>query len=196
MSRSRLCRWSSPAVLALLVAACGCGGGDAPAAAAPTPTTTSPAPPPATPTAATCSLPDFQADLLRLVNAARAAGATCGSRGSFPAAVALTWNDALTTAAAAHSNDMVSNNFFSHTGSNGSSAGTRITAAGYTWRTYGENIAAGYPTAQRVVDGWMASEGHCANIMNGNFRDLGVACVPGTQATTYNNYWTMELGAR
>jgi len=45
-----------------------------------------------------------------------------------------------------------------------------------------------------VVDGWMASEGRCANIMNSNFVDIAVACVPGSSATTYRTYWTMELG--
>lgn len=176
-----------------LLAACGGGGGDAAPAAAGSSAPTSPAP---TATVSTCGLPDFQAELLQRVNAARAAGASCGARGSFPAAPALAWHDALAAAASAHSNDMVTKNFFSHTGSSGSSAGDRLTAAGYPWRAYGENIAAGYGTVQRVVDGWMASEGHCANIMNASLREIGVACVPGTAGTTYGDYWTMDLGLR
>jgi hypothetical protein len=106
----------------------------------------------------------------------------------------LTWNAALTQAAAAHSDDMVAGNFFSHTGSNGSTAGDRVTAAGYQWRGVGENIAAGQPSVAVVVDGWMNSEGHCANLMNAAFRDIGVACVAGNANTTYRTYWTQEFG--
>lgn len=191
-------RLSSAAAMLALLAACGGGGDDSaaapPATASPPPPAASP--PPAAPTAATCNLPDFRAEMLRLVNAARAAGARCGSRGSFAPATALTWNDDLTEAATGHSTDMATKNYFSHTGSSGSGAGDRITAAGYPWRTYGENIAAGYGSVQAVVDGWMGSDGHCANIMHGAFREIGVACVPGTSGSTYGNYWTMNLGAR
>jgi uncharacterized protein YkwD len=67
---------------------------------------------------------------MALVNADRAAGAHCGSEGSFPSAPALAWNAALTQAALVHSDDMVAFNFFSHTGSSGSNAGQRATAAG------------------------------------------------------------------
>lgn len=129
------------------------------------------------------------------MNELRAAGATCGARGRFAPAGALQWNAALTNAALAHTQDMAANDFFSHTGSGGSSAGQRITAAGYAWRTYGENIAAGYGSVQAVMDGWLSSDGHCANLMNAAFRDIGVACVAGG-AGRYPSYWTMDLGAR
>lgn len=132
--------------------------------------------------------------MLAAVNAHRRSGATCGARGSFPAATELTWNAALTQAAVVHSDDMVARNFFSHTGSNGSSAGDRATAAGYSWRSVGENIAAGQPSIAVVVDGWMKSDGHCANLMNATFRDIGVACVAGNANTTYRTYWSQELG--
>jgi uncharacterized protein YkwD len=185
------------------VAGCG-GGGDAPAAApppsapAPSPPTTSPtpAPPAVAGTRATCNLANFASELLTIVNQHRAAGASCGTRGVFPAAPALAWNDQLTQASLVHSDDMVAVNFFSHTGSNNSSAGDRATAAGYIWRTWGENIAAGQPTVAVVMAGWMASDGHCANVMNANMRDIGVACVAGGAGNTYRTYWTMTLGAR
>ena len=133
--------------------------------------------------------------MLTRVNQRRAAGATCGDRGSFPAVGALAWNDALASAGLVHSDDMVAANFFSHTGSNGSNAGQRITAAGYAWRTWGENIAAGQPSVESVVAAWMDSPGHCANLMNANFRDIGVACVAGSSGNTYHSYWTQVLGA-
>lgn len=191
----------------------GCGGGgDAatpapePAASpapgpspspAPTPAPTpAPAPPPTTAgTRATCNLASFEADAMALINAHRAAGASCGSQGSFAATTALAWNGPLTQASLRHSDDMVANNFFSHTGSDGTSAGDRATAAGYVWSTWGENIAAGQPTVSSVVAAWMASPGHCANIMNARFRDIGLACVSGTANNAYRTYWTMTLGA-
>lgn len=195
------------AVLAGVLTLAGCGGGGGaepappPVAVAPTPVPTptpapspTPAPAPAVGTRITCNLANFQADMLAAVNAHRRAGATCGAQGAFPAVAELTWNAALTQAAVAHSDDMVANNFFSHTGSNGSTLGTRVTAAGYAWRGVGENIAAGQPTVAVVVDGWMKSDGHCANLMNAAFRDIGVACIAGNANTTYRTYWTQDFG--
>ena len=111
----------------------------------------------------------------------------------FAPASALAWNDKLTPAADGHSQDMAVQNYFSHTSADGRTFGARITAAGYAWSLAGENIAAGYPTVNAVVDGWMASDGHCANIMAPNFTEVGLACVPGTSGNTYNTYWTMDL---
>lgn len=139
-----------------------------------------------------CALANFQAELMQRINAYRARGATCGSYGSFAPATALAWNDKLQGAAARHCADMAGKNFFSHTGSDGSSAGTRITQAGYAWSAWGENIAAGQSTVQQVVDGWMASPGHCANLMKPSFRHVGVACVSNS-ASTYRRYWTLDL---
>lgn len=128
-----------------------------------------------------------QATLLQLVNNVRQAGCTCGSTVMPPVGV-VTWNDQLAAAALAHSTDMNSNNYFSHTGLNGSTAGDRISAAGYIWRTYGENIAKGYSTEQAVMDGWIISEGHCKNIMSPQFKEMGVARV--------STYWSQEFGSR
>jgi uncharacterized protein YkwD len=140
----------------------------------------------------TCNLPNFQEEILRLVNLARAAGRTCGST-SYAAAPALRWNDVLFNAAGAHSTDMAASNYFSHTSQDGRDPGQRITGAGYAWRAYGENIAAGQTSAQAVVDGWLASPGHCANIMNDSYVDMATACVASGSAA-YKTYWTMDLG--
>lgn len=192
------------AALGALLAGCGGGGADGapetsptvPATAPdPTPTPVPPVDAPSPATRATCSLAGFQAEAMRLVNAQRSAGASCGSRGAFAAAPPLAWNDALTQAGLRHADDMVARNFFSHTGSDGTSAGARATAAGYVWSSWGENIAAGQRSVAGVVAGWMASDGHCANIMNPGFRDLGLACVSGSADTTYATYWTMVLGS-
>ena len=125
--------------------------------------------------------------LLQLVNNVRQIGCTCGST-VMPPVAPVTWNDQLSTAALNHSNDMDSNNYFSHTAPNGSTAGERITAAGYNWKAYGENIAKGYSSEQAVIDGWLKSEDHCKNIMSALFREMGVARV--------GTYWTQEFGSR
>ena len=166
------------------LAACG-GGGDSPAPSASTP--------PNLTATATCNLPDFAASALARVNQWRASGADCGSEGRFGPASALVWNDLLTQAATGHSQDMVTANFFSHTGSNGSTLAQRVNATGYAWSSLGENIAAGQTSVNSVVDGWIASPGHCANIMNPAFVEMGLACVAGTSANPYPTYWTMDL---
>jgi uncharacterized protein YkwD len=94
-----------------------------------------------------------------------------------------------------HSEDMATHDFVSHTGSDGRSVGQRASAAGYAWRSVGENIAAGQATVADVVAGWMASDGHCANVMKSDFRDIALACVTGAADTRYRRYWTMTLGA-
>lgn len=144
-------------------------------------------------TANTCGLSNFQAEALQRINAHRARGASCGGYGFFAPTTALQWSGALQTAAATHSSDMATRNFFSHTGSDRSNAGTRITRAGYAWSAWGENIAAGQSSVQAVVDGWMASPGHCANLMKPTFRHVGLACVKGGSSNTYRSYWTLDL---
>ncbi len=125
-------------------------------------------------------------ELLSLVNAARSQGRNCGGT-FYPATTPVTWNSKLYQAALGHSEDMATNNYFSHTGLNGQHAGSRITAAGYSWSTYGENIAAGYFSAQSVIDGWLTSSGHCKNIMNASVTNMGVAKATGG---SYGIYWT------
>lgn len=125
--------------------------------------------------------------LLELVNNVRATGCDCGGE-AMPAVGAVVWNDTLELAAQGHSDDMKTNNYFSHTGLDGSTPGDRITAVGYNWFTYGENIAQGYTTPEEVIQGWLESEGHCRNIMDGDFKEMGVA-VSGT-------YWTQVFGAK
>jgi uncharacterized protein YkwD len=142
---------------------------------------------------ATCGHPDFAPSALARVNQWRARGADCGSEGRFDPAAPLAWNDPLARAAAAHSEDMQAKDFFSHTGSNGSTLAQRVDAQGYAWRQVGENIAAGPTSVDAVVDGWIASPGHCANLMNRDFRHMGLACVAGDAGNAYATYWTMDF---
>ena len=133
-----------------------------------------------------------QAELLERINALRAVGAVCGATIYSPAP-ALNWNNMLATAAASHASDMASNNFFSHTGSGGSSFDKRIATAGYRLADGGENIAAGQTSVQAVISSWINSPGHCRNLMSPSYRDVGVACAR-SDAATYSHYWTMNLG--
>ena len=86
----------------------------------------------------------------------------------------LTRNSKLDAAATVHADDMRTNGFFSHTGSDGGSVSERATAAGYAWTSIGENIAQGDLTPEAVMDLWMNSDGHRANILNDTFTELGV----------------------
>lgn len=185
----------------LMLQACG-GGGDGgggnTADATPGGVATSSAPSPGSPSPAPgaadtgCGFVDFQAELLRLVNAQRAAGASCGTRGSFPPVPALAWDGRLSQAAYDHSLDMATANYFSHTGRDGRSPSQRVAATGYTAQAVGENIAAGYGSMAAVVDGWMGSEGHCANLMSASYSQMGLACARGS-ASQYGIYWTQVL---
>jgi uncharacterized protein YkwD len=135
---------------------------------------------------------NLESQVLTLVNQKRASGATCGGVVK-PPVPALTLDTKLRCAARKHSKDMGDMNFFSHTGSNGSTPWQRITSAGYTYTAAAENIAAGNATASSVVDGWMASTGHCNNIMNGNLKHLGVGYYS-RSGSSYTHYWTQDFG--
>jgi hypothetical protein len=90
---------------------------------------------------------------------------------------------------------MAQQNYFSHTSLDGRSAGTRISQAGYSWNTYGENIAAGYTTPEAVVAGWMNSSGHRANILRSSFCDIGVGYAY-SASSSYGRYWTQNFGRK
>ncbi len=131
---------------------------------------------------------EFEEEVLLLVNEARAAGANCGSGGSFAPTSALSMQPQLRCAARMHSRDMARRDFFDHTNPDGEGPQPRIERAGYEWSTWGENIAFGYPSPEAVMDGWMGSDGHCSNIMNPNFTEIGVGHYEGNQ-------WTQVFGA-
>ncbi|MGW0800290.1 sigma-70 family RNA polymerase sigma factor [Streptomyces sp. NPDC002692] len=120
--------------------------------------------------------------VVALVNKERAA-AGCGP---------LTEDAQLEKAAQAHSDDMAARNFFEHTNPDGADPGQRITAAGYRWSTYGENIAEGQQTPQAVMESWMNSPGHRANILNCSFKNIGVGVHKGSGGP----WWTQDFGAK
>lgn len=125
--------------------------------------------------------------LLKLVNDVRTKGYKCGDEDK-PPVDPVTWNDKLETAAYNHSNDMNSNNFFSHTGSDGNDIVYRVNYVNYTWKIVGENIASGHTDEDDVIQGWLNSPGHCKNIMDSRFKEMGISKV--------GRYWTQVFGAK
>ncbi len=126
--------------------------------------------------------------VLALVNAARSKPRKCG-RASFAAAPALKLSAMLNRAALIHSQDMSNKNFFEHQGSDGSKVGDRVTRVGYSWNAVAENIAIGAEDAEAVVNGWINSPGHCGNLMNTQFTEMGIAYVVNRKSDA-GIYWT------
>ncbi|MER7072224.1 CAP domain-containing protein [Terrabacter sp. NPDC000476] len=134
----------------------------------------------ATPSADAATV-SVQNQVITLVNAQRA---KAGCR-------ALVLDARLSRAAQAHSIDMAKRRYFSHTTPDGRTFAQRIRAQGYTGSMIGENIAAGQPTPRSVMDAWMKSPGHRANILDCRYRAIGVGAAVGGP---YRYYWTQDFG--
>ncbi len=107
---------------------------------------------------------------------------------------ALALDIRLAASAQGHSEDMTANNFMAHTGSDGTNPGQRMTAAGYPWSGWSENVAAGQPTPEAVVNAWMNSDGHRANILRESSEHVGIG-YDYESGTNYGHYWTMNFGS-
>jgi len=123
----------------------------------------------------------YEMQVLELVNAERAKHGLS----------ALSWDNSLADVARAHSRDMAARGFFSHNNPDGKTPFDRIKAAGISDGSAGENIAAGQKNPEEVVDAWMNSAGHRANILNASFKKLGVGYVVSNQG--YKTYWTQNF---
>jgi len=135
---------------------------------------------------------EFKRSFLAHINKVRSEGCTCGTT-YMPPAPPLTWNDILQHSAEGHAWDMANNNYFSHTSRDGRNMEDRIVLAGYKFNGYksfmvGENIAFGQRSIDEVMAGWFKSEGHCKNLMNPTFKEIGVA--------ENHNYWVQDFGDR
>lgn len=118
----------------------------------------------------------FESDMLKQVNAQRAKNGKS----------ALTLNQSLCASARVRAAEIAKDGCFSHTRPNGSGCFTAISDVSY--RTAGENIAMGtwgYYGVDEIMDRWMNSEGHRANILNGDFSEVGFGCV----VVNGNGYW-------
>ena len=146
----------------------------------------------AAPQQSECELNDQQQAMLSQVNEARSQARQCGDQ-AFEAAEPLTWNCKLEAAAESHSSDMAENDYFSHTAPDGAGIEQRVGDQDYLWQAVGENIAAGHTSVSAVVAGWLESPGHCRNIMNDAFTEMGAAKAENAQSR-YSTYWTQTLG--
>ncbi|HEU5162914.1 MAG TPA: CAP domain-containing protein [Thermoanaerobaculia bacterium] len=91
----------------------------------------------------------------------------------------------LSAAADDRADDMFEEGYFAHIGPDGRSPFLAVTANGYRYRTVGENLAVGYRSARAIVDGWMRSPGHRANILSPDYRDVGIALHDGSPVRGY-----------
>jgi uncharacterized protein YkwD len=131
---------------------------------------------------------EFEREVVSLVNQRRSEGGVCGGP-AFGASAPLSVDSALRCAARNHSLDMATRDFFDHENPDGEAPEDRITRAGFEWSAIGENIAQGQPTPAEVMDDWMASTGHCANILDPRFEFIGVGYYGS------GSLWTQTFGA-
>jgi uncharacterized protein YkwD len=124
---------------------------------------------------------------LELVNGVRAHGTRCGER-LFAPAPPLVLSGALANVAFGHAADMAEHDYFEHRDLNGKSPADRVRAVGYREKLVGENIAYGPKSLEEVVQGWLDSPGHCENIMDPRFAEMGIAYAAG-RSGRHGLYW-------
>ncbi len=166
-------------ILAILgLAACG-GGGDKSKSASSNSGSTN-----ASPSASPPGVTEYvdYVTFQRLINDVRA------DNGAGP----LSYNAVLAKAAQAHADDMQAKGYFSHDGLDGSDPGDRITAAGYNWRAFGENIAEGQVTESEVLVSWTTSPGHHANNIDPSFEEFGLA----KAGSGWETLWVLVLATK
>ncbi len=130
---------------------------------------------------------------LQLVNEVRARGTRCGER-SYGAAPAMRLSGTLAGVALGHATDMAQHGYFEHKDLAGHSPADRVRAGGYKEKLVGENIAYGPKSAEEVVQGWLDSPGHCENIMDSRFAEMGIAYAAG-HASKRGLFWVQLLAA-
>ena len=129
--------------------------------------------------------------VLQLVNDVRAEGTRCGTK-SFAPAPPLQESAALDRIAYEHAADMARHDYFEHVDLSGRTPADRVRASGYREKLVGENIAYGPTSAEEVVAGWLHSTGHCENLMDARFSEMGLARVSG-QGSRHGLYWDQVL---
>jgi uncharacterized protein YkwD len=127
---------------------------------------------------------------LQLVNDVRARGTHCGDE-LFGPAPPVTLSGTLADVALGHANDMAEKNYFEHVDPAGQSPADRVRAVGYSEKLVGENIAYGPKSVEEVVQGWLDSPGHCENIMDPRFVEMGIGLAPGH--VKRGLYWVQVL---
>ncbi|MFN2145369.1 MAG: CAP domain-containing protein [Anaerolineales bacterium] len=126
----------------------------------------------------------FEAEVVKLVNEARASEGLAK----------LSEHAILTQVARAHSTEMACAGFFNHDSPTGGPADVRVGAAGYKFSAVGENIAMGYQTPLEVVDAWLASEGHRQNLLGSDYTQIGIGFAQ-LDDEAQTRYWTIILAS-
>jgi uncharacterized protein YkwD len=134
--------------------------------------------------------PPLATRALQLVNDVRARGTHCGDE-LFGPAPPVTLSGTLADVAVGHANDMAEKNYFEHVDPAGQSPADRVRAVGYSEKLVGENIAYGPKSVDEVVQGWLDSPGHCENIMDPRFVEMGIGLAPGH--VKRGLYWVQVL---
>lgn len=185
-------RWTIAAAgasLAILFTLAGCGSsGDGNSTAAPAGSAAAPAAATTPPGASKTADTELAQKAVAQINAIRATGRNCGGV-AFAAAAPISWSSAAAAAADGQAVYMQTTGTLTHNGSGGATLGQRLSAAGYNWGSVGENIAFGYDTLEDVLQGWVESPGHCANLMSSNYAEIGIGQSTGTGET----YWALVL---
>lgn len=144
---------------------------------------------------------------LSVVNQARSVPQDCGTQGTWASASPVIWNDKLYSSAYEHMQDLIVSQTFSHDGSGGESdwsgyplgiKSTQVERAenyGYEWSRLGENLGGGasIDTAEKIVEAWLESDSHCANLMNPHFTEMGMVKIT-DETALYTNYWGQNFG--
>jgi len=152
------------------------------------------------------AISDIHTKLLNAINEKRAQRITCGDHGTFGPVHPLTWNNNLHASAIEHIMDLAFSRTFSHDGSGTqyditghgrpSKFYERIVANGYNnYYSVGENIAGGQRTITEVMNAWMASPGHCENIMKSTYTEVGVSVIK-IDGSPYTYYWGQNFGSK
>ena len=103
-------------------------------------------------------------------------------------------SETLASVALGHASDMAEHNYFEHVDQAGRSPADRVRAVGYRETLVGENIAYGPQSVEEVVQGWLDSPGHCENMMDARFAEMGLAYAAG-QAGRRGLFWVQLLAA-
>ena len=134
-------------------------------------------------------------EVFNLVNTARSHSQQCGTK-TMPAVDALAYNADIGQAAQLHAEDMAAKNYFEHVSLDGRTFVDRINGTAYDGSPAGENIAMGFQSAAAVVQGWLDSPGHCVNLMDPDFDDVGLGFTshPDPKYSTATTFWVQDFG--
>ena len=167
-------RRAPAAVAAVLAAACLFGAAQADSALEP------------------CADPDaLQRAVQRLNELRQQADAPCVT--THAVALPLFWESRLAASAHEQATDLARRDLLSHVDAQQRGLGARLRLAGYAAAGAGENLAAGQTDFDDTLQAWLASPAHCANLMQPDFRDVGLACVQ-RRGSRYERFWVAHLG--